>query len=365
MARPLVAEINLAALRYNYQLALKQSPTASAIAVVKANAYGHGAVQVAQTLADLAPAFAVACIEEAQELRAAGIKQPITLMEGFFEANELPTIIANNYQPLIHSHWQVTALINYLSKNSVPAASLTIWLKVDTGMHRLGFSPKETNPIYQQLKALPAIKEVILTSHLACADELANPATLKQLTIFKHLQQQLNCPISLANSSATLGWPAAQAGYLRPGIMLYGASPFAAGHLLGDQLQVVMTLKTRLISLRHLSAGEEVGYGAGFITPQPTFIGVAACGYGDGYPRQALNGTPVKVNGIKCNLAGRVSMDMLTIDLTNCPNAQIGDEVILWGEALPVNEVATYCDTIGYTLLTGLLPRVKRTYFNA
>lgn len=376
MARPLVAEINLAALRHNYQLALKQSPTALALPMIKANAYGHGAVEVALALADLAPAFAVACIEEAAPLRAAGIKQPITLIEGFFDASELPTIFANNYQPLIHSHWQVAALISYLSQHPAPAASLTLWLKVDTGMHRLGFSPEETSPIYQQLNALSAIKKIILTSHLACADELANPATLKQLAVFKHLQQQLNCPISIANSPATLAWPAAQEGYLRPGIMLYGVSPFDAS--LQEplflkpaislkpvlSLKPVMTLKTKLISIRDLPAGESVGYGARFTTKKNTRIGVAACGYGDGYPRQALDGTPVKVNGIMCGLAGRVSMDMLTIDLSNCPSAQIGDEVLLWGEGLPVNEVASYCDTISYTLLTGLMPRVKRVYLN-
>lgn len=364
MARPLVAEINLAALRHNYQLALNQSPTASALAVVKANAYGHGAVEVAKALADLAPAFAVACIEEAEQLRAAGIKQPITLIEGFFEASELPIIFANNYQPLIHSHWQIKVLVQYLIHNPTPAASLNIWLKVDTGMHRLGFTPTETVSAYQQLKALLAINQITLTSHFACADDLANLATLKQLAVFKDLQQQLNCPISIANSPATLGWPAAQAGYLRPGIMLYGASPFAAGHVLGDQLQTVMTLKTQLISVNDLPAGEGVGYGARFFTQKTTRIGVAACGYGDGYPRQALDGTPIIVNGIKCSLAGRVSMDMMTLDLNHCPNAKIGDEVLLWGESLPVNEVANYCDTISYTLLTGLLPRVKRIYLN-
>lgn len=372
MARPLVAEINLAALRHNYQLALNQSPTACALPMIKANAYGHGAVEVALALADLAPAFAVACIEEASLLRAAGIKQPITLIEGFFEASELPTIFANNYQPLLHSHWQVTALLNYLSQHPAPAASLTVWLKVDTGMHRLGFFPEEIISIYQQLSALSAIKKIILTSHLACADELNNVATLQQLTVFKNLQEQLNCPISIANSPATLAWPAAQEGCLRPGIMLYGVSPFATSLPSAEtlalntvkSLKTVMTLKTKLISIKDLPAGESVGYGARFTTQKNTRIGVAACGYGDGYPRQAVDGTPIKVNGIICHLAGRVSMDMLTIDLSNCPNANIGDEVLLWGEGLPVNEVANYCDTISYTLLTGLMPRVKRIYLN-
>lgn len=364
MARPLVAEINLAALRHNYQLALSQSSTASALAVVKANAYGHGAVKVALSLADIAPAYAVASLEEAEELRQARIKQPITLLEGFFEASEIPIILTNSYQPLIHNHWQVAELTNYFSQNPTPAASLDIWLKVDTGMHRLGFTLEQTTNVYKQLKALTPINTITLTSHLACADDLTSNATSTQLEKLNKLQQQLNCPISIANSPATLGWPETKDGYLRPGIMLYGASPFAPGHFLGDQLQTVMTLKSQLISIRDLPAGEKVGYGARFTTKQPTKIGVVACGYGDGYPRQAVDGTPILVNGIKCHLAGRVSMDMLTVDLSNNPNAQVGDEVILWGENLSVNEVATYCDTISYTLLTCLLPRVKRQYIN-
>lgn len=364
MARPLVAEINLAALRHNYQLALSQSATSSALAVVKANAYGHGAVAIAQALADLAPAFAVACIEEAKELTAAGIKQPITLLEGFFETSELPIIIANGYEPLIHSDWQLEQLLNYLNNHPVAENSLNIWLKVDTGMHRLGFATDKVKKVYQQLKTAPAIGKITLTSHLACADDLTSSATPKQITQLFALQQELDCPLSLANSPATLGWSEAQKGFLRPGIMLYGASPFTASHPLGDQLQTVMTLKTQLISVRDLPLGESVGYGARFTTKKPTRIGVAACGYGDGYPRHAIDGTPIKVNGILCSLAGRVSMDMLTIDLTNSPDAQVGDEVILWGEGLPVNEVANYCDTISYTLLTCLLPRVKRHYIN-
>lgn len=362
MARPLIAEINLTALRHNYQLAQSQSASASALAVVKANAYGHGAVAVAQALADLAPAFAVACIEEAEELSAAGIKQPITLLEGFFASSELPLIIAKGYEPLIHSEWQLSQLIDYLSQHAVAPRSLNLWLKVDTGMHRLGFAVAQVASIYQHLQTLPAIKQITLTSHFACADDLSSDATVKQLAQFHALQEQLNCPVSIANSPATLGWPAAQQGYLRPGIMLYGASPFAAGHALAEQLQTVMTLKTQLISVRELPAGEPVGYGGRFTTEKLTRIGVVACGYGDGYPRHAKDGTPLLVNGQRCRLAGRVSMDMLTVDLSNSPNAQIGDEVILWGEGLSVNEVASYCDTISYTLLTCLLPRVKRLY---
>lgn len=362
MARPLVAEINLTAVRNNYQLALNQSITSTVLAVVKANAYGHGAIAVSQALADIAPAFAVACIEEAEQLVVAGIKKPIVLLEGFFESDELPIIIAKAYEPVIHSYWQLNELVSYLKTHPVADNSLNVWLKVDTGMHRLGFAVEEAESAYKIIKALPAINTITLTSHFACADDLSSAATAQQLAKFETLQQQLNCPVSIANSSATLGWSEAQHGYLRAGIMLYGASPFMSHNGLGEQLQTVMTLKSQLISVRDLPGEESVGYGARYITSKPTRIGVVACGYGDGYPRHAKDGTPMLVNGKKCYLAGRVSMDMLTVDLTGSPDAKIGDEVILWGEGLPVNEVANYCDTISYTLLTGLLPRVPRRY---
>lgn len=365
MARPLRAEINLAALRHNYQLALGSSPDGTAVAVVKANAYGHGAVEVASALADLAPAFAVACIEEADELVAAGIRQPILLLEGFFTADELPRIVRHGYETVLHAAWQLEQLEAFLAEGQVAAAALNIWLKVDTGMHRLGFAPEETAAVYRRLQALPAVGKITLTTHFARADELSSDATTMQLQKLQALQHELGCAVSVANSPAILGWPQAQQGWLRPGIMLYGASPLGAEHLQGARLQPVMSLKSALISVRELPAGEAVGYGARFVTQQPTRIGVVACGYGDGYPRHAREGTPVLVNGIRCRLAGRVSMDMLTVDLTGCPDAQVGDEVELWGTSLPVNEVAEHCDTISYTLLTCLLPRVPRRYLPA
>lgn len=365
MARPLRAEINLAALRHNYQLALGSSPDGTAVAVVKANAYGHGAVEVASALADLAPAFAVACIEEADELVAAGIRQPILLLEGFFTADELPRIVRHGYEAVLHAAWQLEQLEAFLAEGQVAAAALNIWLKVDTGMHRLGFSPEETAAVYRRLQALPAVGKITLTTHFARADELSSDATTMQLQKLQALQHGLGCAVSVANSPAILGWPQAQQGWLRPGIMLYGASPLGTEHLQGARLQPVMSLKSALISVRELPAGEAVGYGARFVTQQPTRIGVVACGYGDGYPRHAREGTPVLVNGVRCHLAGRVSMDMLTVDLTACPDAQVGDEVELWGTSLPVNEVAEHCDTISYTLLTCLLPRVPRRYLPA
>lgn len=365
MARPLVAEINLAALRHNYQLALDSSPDGTAVAVVKANAYGHGAVAVAGALADLAPAFAVACIEEADELVAAGIRQSILLLEGFFTADELPRIMRHGYEIVLHAVWQLEELERFLARTPVAAAALNIWLKVDTGMHRLGFAPEKSAEVYRRLQALPAVGKITLTTHFARADELSSDATSVQLQKLQILQQELGCAVSVANSPAILGCPQAQQGWLRPGIMLYGASPLSVEHAQGARLQPVMSLKSALISVRELPAGEAVGYGARFVTQQPTRIGVVACGYGDGYPRHAREGTPVLVNGVRCQLAGRVSMDMLTVDLSACPDARAGDQVELWGAGLPVNEVAEYCDTISYTLLTCVLPRVPRRYLPA
>ena len=362
MARPLIAEIDLSALRHNYQLALSQSATSTALAVVKADAYGHGAVTVAEALQDLAPAFGVACIEEAEILYQAGIQKPVILLEGFFEAQELPLIFDRAYQPVLHSQWQIKLLLQVLEQIPQPAKSLKLWLKMDSGMHRLGLHPDETPQAYQQLVQHPAVASVTLITHFACADDPFSAISNQQIQRFNSVQQTLQCPVSLANSAATLNLPASHQGWLRPGIMLYGASPFAPGHPMGDQLRPVMTLKTRLISVRDLPAGESVGYGGRFTTTQPTRIGVLACGYGDGYPRQAIDGTPMLVNGIKCQMAGRVSMDMMTVDLGHQSQAQPGDEVELWGKHLSVNEVAEHCDTISYTLLTGLLPRVKRVY---
>lgn len=362
MGRPLVAQINLNALRHNYQLALQAAASDQAIAVIKANAYGHGSIQVAQALADLAPAFAVASIEEAEELKSAGIPHPLLLLEGFFSADELPLIFQRGYELMIHSSWQLECLKHYCSSSTTAKQPLTVWLKVDTGMHRLGFEPEQVQAVYSWLIQQPWVNQVILTSHFAAADQLDNPKTQIQLEQLQNLQQQLNCQISLANSPAILGWPQAAQGWLRPGILLYGASPLAPGHFWGDQLEAVMTLKSQLISVRHLAAGEAVGYGGRYITQQATSIGIVACGYGDGYPRQAKDGTPVMVKGVRCGLAGRVSMDMLAVDLTGVPDPQPGDDVELWGKQLNINEVAQDCDTLSYTLLTGLLPRVPRCY---
>lgn len=368
MARPLIAEINLNNLRSNYKLACQHLPQGKSLAVLKANAYGHGAVEVAKALEDLAPAFALACLEEALELRQAGISQPLVLLGGFFTPDELPLIAENNFQPVIHAPWQVEALIKYFNQRPKTSSSpLTLWLKIDTGMHRLGFNLNEVDTALQQLKGLPEVKQIILLSHLAQADqqdEAAKQLTLQQLAKIKGLSQKYACQFSLTNSAASLNEITSEQAYQRLGIILYGLSPFSLPQISANQLKPVMTLKTQLISLRSLPVGEALGYGGRFTTKQPSLVGVAACGYGDGYPRQMQDGAPVLVNNQLASLAGRVSMDLITLDLTNNPTAKVGDEVILWGASPTANQVAAYCDTISYTLVTGLMPRVKRLYIN-
>lgn len=374
MTRPLIAEINLSALRRNYQLACQQLPQGKSVAVLKANAYGHGAVQVAQALQDLAPAFALACLEEALELRQAGIQQPLILLGGFFTPDELPVIVEQNCQPIIHSAWQLEALAKYLSQaDDVKTSALTLWLKIDTGMHRLGFPLEEVEAALTRLRSFKQVKEIILISHLAQADLLTADAdepcalSVQQLAIIQQLSRKFNCCFSLTNSAASLTQLTSEQAIQRIGVSLYGLSPFSdvqpnKYQPLLSQLEPVMTLKTRLISVRDLPAGEAVGYGGRYVTRQPSRIGVAACGYGDGYPRQMRDGAPLLVGGQLASLAGRVSMDLITLDLTACPAAKVGEQVILWGTTPTATDIASYCDTINYTLVTGLLPRVKRVY---
>jgi alanine racemase len=357
MSRPTRAVIDLQALRHNYQLAQSLAPKSKTIPMVKANAYGHGAVKVAQALADIAPAFGVACIEEAMELRSAGIKQPILLLEGVFDASELKLAATKGFWVMVENHQQKEAIIN-----TDLALPLNVWLGVDTGMHRLGFQPKEIAEVYQTLNSSRNISQpIVFTSHFACADDLDSGATPAQIDVFKACAP-VTALQSLANSAAILGWPKAQREWQRPGYMLYGNSPFSAPHENADQLKPVMSFESAVISLRTIAAGESVGYTANWTAERESSIATITVGYGDGYPRNASNGTPVLVNGVRCPLVGRVSMDMITVDVTALNDVAIGDKVVLWGPDLPVNEVAKFCNTIGYELLTRMPGRVPRVY---
>jgi alanine racemase len=355
--RPARALIDLQALRHNYQLARELSG-AKALAVIKADAYGHGAVRCALALEQQADGFAVACIEEALELRAAGIKAPILLLEGIFEASELELIVKHDLWCVVHSLWQLEAI-----EQTRMSAPITVWLKLDSGMHRVGLHPKDYQAAYQRLLASGKVTRIVLMSHFARADELDSGASNDQVAVFQAARQGLSAEVSLRNSPAVLGWPNIPSDWVRPGIMLYGATPFEVPQAEAARLQPVMTLQSRVISVRELPAGEPVGYGAKFISPRPTRVGVVAMGYADGYPRQAPTGTPVLVAGKRSQLIGRVSMDMLCIDLTDVPEAGVGSPVELWGKNVLASDVALQAGMIPYQIFCNL-KRVPLDYID-
>ena len=355
--RPARALIDLQALRHNYQLARELSG-AKALAVSKADAYGHGAVRCALALEQQADGFAVACIEEALELRAAGIKAPILLLEGIFEASELELIVKHDLWCVVHSLWQLEAI-----EQTRMSAPITVWLKLDSGMHRVGLHPKDYQAAYQRLLASGKVTRIVLMSHFARADELDSGASNDQVAVFQAARQGLSAEVSLRNSPAVLGWPNIPSDWVRPGIMLYGATPFEVPQAEAARLQPVMTLQSRVISVRELPAGEPVGYGAKFISPRPTRVGVVAMGYADGYPRQAPTGTPVLVAGKRSQLIGRVSMDMLCIDLTDVPEAGVGSPVELWGKNVLASDVALQAGMIPYQIFCNL-KRVPLDYID-
>ncbi|WP_062379747.1 alanine racemase [Pseudomonas abietaniphila] len=353
--RPARALIDLSALRHNYQLA-RETTGAKALAVIKADAYGHGAVRVAQALEAEANGFAVACIEEALELRQAGIRAPILLLEGFFEADELALIVEHDFWCVVHSLWQLDAI-----EQTPVSKPLNIWLKMDSGMHRVGIHPADYPAAYQRLLASGKVLKVVLMSHFARADELGSVRTDEQVAIFQSAREGLAAEVSLRNSPGVMGWPNVPSDWVRPGIMLYGATPFDQPQSVADRLQPVMTLESKVICVRELPAGEPVGYGGAFVSDRTMRIGVVAMGYADGYPRQAPTGTPVMIDGHRSQLLGRVSMDMLCVDLTHVPGAGLGSRVELWGKNVLASDVATHAGTIPYQIFCNL-KRVPRLY---
>ncbi|WP_433737826.1 alanine racemase [Pseudomonas putida] len=346
--RPARALIDLQALRHNYQIA-REVTGARALAVIKADAYGHGAVRCAQALEAEADGFAVACIEEALELRAAGIRAPVLLLEGFFEADELALIVEHDFWCVVHSLWQLEAI-----EKAALSKPIVVWLKLDSGMHRVGLHPKDYQDAYQRLLASGKVAKIVLMSHFARADELNCQASAEQVAVFEAARQGLSAEVSLRNSPAVLGWPQIPSDWVRPGIMLYGATPFEEANAVASRLQPVMTLESKVISVRELPAGEPIGYGAKFITQKPMRVGVVAMGYADGYPRLAPTGTPVLVAGQRSQLIGRVSMDMLCIDLTDIPQAGLGSTVELWGKNILASDVAIAAGTIPYQIFCNL-----------
>ncbi|MEH6586633.1 MAG: alanine racemase [Halioglobus sp.] len=356
MARANQARLDLYALRHNLAHARQLAPRARVMCVVKANGYGHGALHMASALDPLTDALAVACIEEAIELRDGGIKSPILLLEGTFQAEELITAAQQNFWVMIENRQQ----LEWLEKARL-SAPITCWLKVDTGMHRLGVDPADAAEFHLRLSLCEnRTGDLVTCTHFASADELDKPQTSEQLALFESITANLPGLRSAANSPGLLGWPASHFDWIRPGYMLYGNSPFPQAHPNTETLRPVMTLCSAVISVREIPAGESVGYAANWTAARPSRIATVCAGYGDGYPRLAANGTPVLVNGQRAPLVGRVSMDMITVDVTDLTEVNIGDEVILWGEGLPVGEVAAHAGTIGYELTTRMPPRTPR-----
>jgi alanine racemase len=348
--RPARALIDLDALRHNYNIA-HQLHGGRLLAVVKANAYGHGAIACAQALSWAADGFAVACLEEALALREAGIKEPVLLLEGVFDPAELLEAARHGFWPVVHH----PAQIEMIEKTDL-RAPIRVWLKINSGMNRAGFPPGNARRVWRQLMVSGKVEECGFMSHFARADEPDCGATAKQIHVFDEATRGLPGARSLANSAAILGWPDSYRDWARPGIMLYGADPMPGE---GNDLQPVMTLESRIIAVRNLAIGEPLGYGARFVAPRPTRVGLVAMGYADGYPRSAPEGVPVAVNNKLTTLIGRVSMDMLTVDITDLPEAGVGSVVELWGKQVSVNKIAQAAGTIAYELLCN----VKRVSF--
>jgi alanine racemase len=350
MARPLVAQINLAALAANLAQVRERAPRAQLLAVVKANAYGHGLMRVLPALGD-ADGLALVELDAAVRLREAHYARRILLLEGFFAEGELQEIARARLAVVAHDEAQVAML-----ERAVLPRPLEVFVKVNTGMNRLGLRPRDVGRACERLARSPAVAALRLMTHFARADEedgLAEP-----LAVFDEACRGLPYPRSVANSAGVIRYAEAGGDIVRPGIMLYGATPFPYDSAAMLGLAPVMTLRSELIAIQDLQPNESVGYGAMYTATRAHRVGVVACGYADGYPRHAPNGTPVLVAGRKVRIAGRVSMDMITVDLTDVPDARVGSPVVLWGEGLPVDDVATAAATVGYELLCALAPRV-------
>jgi len=356
--RPTTAIVRLNDIAANYRLAAGRAPASRSIPVIKANAYGHGMLAVAQCLEPMAPALAVAFMDEAVRLRDAGICKPILVLQGVSRAADLDEAATRGIWLLLHSYQQAEWLLSAKLQDSV-----RVWVKVDTGMHRLGFQPHELERLCDKMCSSQNIKQgPVLCTHLACADVPADPMTLRQVESIRACAGKFHLDTSIANSAGILFWPQSHAQWNRPGYMLYGHCPSGSFNVDAHGLKPAMTMSSEIIAIREIAAGEGVGYGHDWVARRPSKIGTVAIGYGDGYPRHAPSGTPVLVNSVRVPLAGRVSMDAICVDLTGIDNVRVGDKVELWGRNLSVNEVAASAGTIGYELLAGLTGRAPLQY---
>ena len=350
MPRPIRATISAGALAHNLLVAKAYAKGARLWAVIKANAYGHGVERAARAL-DAADGFAVLDFQEAARLRVAGVTKPILMLEGFFKPIDVPLVLKYNLTPVIHNAEQVEML-----RRAALAGEIEAYIKVNSGMNRLGFNAENLRAAYNSVRMHPQVRNVTLMTHFADADGAAGVKA--QLEWFNDLTKGLDAPRSLANSAALIRFPEARGDWVRPGIMLYGCSPFADRTAESLNLKPAMTLSAEIIATQRLHAGERIGYGFSYEAVGEMAVGVVACGYADGYPRLAPSGTPVLVNGRRTRTVGRVSMDMICVDISGIPGAYIGSAVTLWGEGLSADEVAASAGTLSYELLCGLAPRV-------
>jgi alanine racemase len=351
VSRPIRATISAPALRHNYALAKTLAPRSKVFAIVKANAYGHGLECVARALRNDTDGFGILELEGAIRLRQLGCRQPILLLEGFFEASELPLLVEHSFATVVHSEDQLRML-----EAERPSPPLDVFLKINTGMNRLGFPVPAARAAFDRLKSSGAAKSITLMTHFAVSELPDGVAEAMQR--MDEVARGLDVPRSLANSAAIFAHPNTHADVARLGIALYGATPFGDRTAAAMGVRPAMTLTSQLISIQDLAPGDAVGYGQTFRAARPMRLGVVACGYADGYPRHAPSGTPIVVDGVITKTAGRVSMDMITADLTSVPRARVGSPVVLWGEGLPIDDVAGAAGTVGYELMCALAPRV-------
>jgi alanine racemase len=326
------------------------------MAVIKADAYGHGVVPVSNALQD-ADAFGLARLQEATAMRNAGVAKPLVLLEGVFTAEQLQIAAHQDLEIVVHSHEQVQILESFAGSHR-----FTVWLKLDSGMHRLGFTPEDFDAAYRSLKNLSSVHELRLMTHLASADQGESPQTAQQVARFESAIQGKAEQRSIANSAGVIAWPNAHGDWVRPGLMLYGMSPIDERNAASLGLIPVMTLTTEIIAVQHIQAGESVGYNARWRASRDSQIAIAAIGYGDGYPRNIPSGTPVLVNEERASIAGRVSMDMIAIDVTDIGPVKLGDPVTLWGKGLPTELIAKHAQTNAYELVCRINERVSAVW---
>jgi alanine racemase len=351
MPRPLTATIDLGALRHNLAVARRHAPRSRALAVIKADGYGHGLLRAARALRD-ADGYALLELEGALRLREAGYRHRIVLMEGFFEARELPLLVEHGLAAVVHNPEQLRMLECYGE-----ARRLEVLLKVNTGMNRLGFAPRDVPDAFARLRRAVGSERVSLMTHFANADDARGIGW--QMAAFEEAVRGIDCPRCLANSAAILRYPETHCDWVRPGVMLYGCSPFSDRVGAEFDLKPAMTLEAEVIAIQHLRRGDSVGYGGVFTAERDAVIGVVACGYADGYPRHAPSGTPVMVEGCMTVTVGRVSMDMLCADLSAVAGARVGSRAVLWGAVNPIERVAAAAGTVGYELMCALAARVR------